>query len=105
MEKIIKNEKYLNILKDCNNCMRKSIINGGNKDLIHTICECVLNCVNGNVKLSNPDKAVLSKHKRKLRKLLKSKNSSLKRKKAILIQSGGSFLPIILSTILSSLLG
>ena len=102
MNKVTKNLDILKVIRKCNNSMLCSIIKSGNKELIHTICECVLNCLNGNVTLNDSDKTYLKRHKNKLRQLLR-KNSSLKVKKKIIIQSGGSFLPIILSTILSAI--
>jgi|LakMenE18May11ns_1017448.scaffolds.fasta_scaffold9413320_2 hypothetical protein len=101
MDKIKNNLDYLKILSDCTKPMHNSIITSAKKDLIYTLCECVLNCMNGNINLNETTKGKLCKHKNKLRHLLKKK-STLKEKKKILIQHGGSFLPLILSTILSA---
>ena len=37
--------------------MRKSIIENGDKDLIFSLCECVLNCINGNVSINSEAKS------------------------------------------------
>lgn len=98
--RVKRNYQYLKILSSCNKKMRNSIINGGTKDLIDTLCECILNLLNGNLNLDLKDKNNLSKYKLPLRKLLK--RISLKEKKKILVQKGG-FLEILLPSIVSGL--
>jgi hypothetical protein len=83
--------------------MHKSLILGANKELIDTLCECILNCLNGNVQLSDDDKNKLYKYRNYLRQLLRKRDLSLKKKKGILVQKGSGFLPIILSAVLSLL--
>lgn len=83
--------------------MQKSLINSADRDLVDTICECVLNCLNGNVNLKETDKLQLAKYKNHLRKLIQKKHTSLKKKKQVLVQKGAGFLPIILSAVLSLL--
>ncbi len=83
--------------------MHKSMINSANKELINTICECILNCLNGNVTLKDSEKLQLSKYKYYLRQLLQKKTVSIKKKKQVLKQKGAGFLPIILSAVLSLL--
>ncbi|CAF1104641.1 unnamed protein product [Brachionus calyciflorus] len=80
--------------------MRNSILNGANKDLIHSLCECIYNILRGNVELTESDKTQLIKCKNSLRKFL-TKNS-IKEKKKILIQKGG-FLQILLPAVISGL--
>ena len=81
--------------------MRKSIIENGDKDLIFSLCECVLNCINGNVSINSEAKSKLLRHKKSLKALLdKKKNINLANKRKIL-QKGGAFLPILLSSVVS----
>lgn len=94
---------HLCVLRDCNKKIHKSLVHSADAELIKTICECVLNCLNGNVKLSDSDKHKLMKHKNCLRKLLSNKANSIEQKKKIIIQKGSGFLPIILSAVLSLL--
>ena len=101
--RVSKNIHYIKVLNTCNKNMRRAIIENSSKELIHTICECVLNCINGNVHVNDNNKKLLRKHRRKIHELLRKRRSSLKQKKRILIQQGSSFLPIILSTILSAI--
>jgi len=103
MERIEKHLNHLCILKHCKKPMHKSIIQGADKELINTICECILNCLNGNVKLNEKEVNTLAKHKKYLRQLMSKDNKSIKKKKQILVQKGTGFLPIILSAVLSLL--
>jgi hypothetical protein len=99
-EQIKRNFDSLKILSCCPKKMRNSIIRSAPKDLIDSICECILNLLNGNVVLKDIDKQKLDKHKSSLRKLLK--RISLKEKKKVLIQKGG-FLQILLPSIITGL--
>ena len=103
MERIEKHLNHLCILKHCKQPMHKSIIQGADKELINTICECILNCLNGNVKLNETEVNTLAKHKKYLRQLLAKDSRAHKKKKQILIQKGSGFLPIILSAVLALL--
>jgi adenylate kinase len=99
MNKIKKNLKYLNVVASPNSHMRNAIIKSADKELICTICECIQNVINGNVKIDEKLKKRLFQQKDHLRKL--QKKSSIKNKKKILIQKGGSFLPMLIPIILS----
>ena len=100
MKRVKKNFEILKILSCCNKRMRTSIINSSTHDLIDTICECVLNLLNGNINLSDSEKTHLSKYKNVLRKLLERKK--IKEKKKILIQKGG-FLQFLLPSVITGL--
>ena len=93
MEKLKKNFENLKLLSDCKKKIRNSIIKKGGKDLILSINECVVNTLNGNVKLTTSEKEKLKKFKYILRNLLEKK--SISKKKQILIQQGG-FLQVLL---------
>ncbi len=71
--------------------------------LLKCLCECCLNVLKGNVKLTASQKQNLSRHRKVLRDLADRK-VSVKRKKHILVQKGG-FLPALLRPILSTLAG
>ncbi len=94
--------KYYKTLRYLNKCQekpeRKSVVSNANRELIQCICECVHNVVNGNIPISKPRVEKLAGHKKKIAKLL-SKQTGLKQKKKLLIQSGG-FLPLLLTPIL-----
>ena len=93
MDKLSKNLNTLKTLSCCRKRIKDNLIKRGKKDLINSVCECVLNTLNGKIKLTKKDTIKLSKFKYSLRKLLKKK--SQKDKKKIIIQEGG-FLQILL---------
>lgn len=102
MNRVKNNLDYLKILCNCKQKMLKSIVANSDKEFINCICECVLNCLNGNVKLNDEEKRKLKKHKNTLRELL-DKKKSIKRKKLLLTQHGGGFLPFLIPTIIQAL--
>ena len=95
-----RNMDYLKVLSCCDKKMRSSIINASHTDLINTLCECILNMLNGNINIKDEDKSKLSKYKNSLRKLLKK--ISFKERKKILVQNGG-FLQILLPSVITGL--
>ncbi len=94
--------KHYKTLRYINKCKEptelKAIVNAADKDLICCICECAHNVLNGNVPISKKRIKELSQHQKALASLLE-KRGSIKKKKKILIQSGG-FLPLLLTPIL-----
>ncbi|KAF4523993.1 hypothetical protein B566_EDAN013835 [Ephemera danica] len=82
--------------------LRKAILQYADKNLVQTICECVLNVLLGNVQLDESQKKKFSKHKSLLRKIVKKKGNWKIKKK--LLQKGGSFLIPLLAPVLGSLL-
>lgn len=71
---------------------------------IHCVCECIYNTLKGKIPLSTKQKTRLSRHKSILRKLVKP-GESIKKKRKVLLQTGGALLPLILTPLLSALLG
>ena len=105
MDRLRKNCSTLQLLHRANPVLRKAILAKADPQLIKTICDCSLNVLNGNVKLSEKSRKKLARHKTKLRKLADPK-TTLKQKKRV-IQQGG-FLGALLSTVLpvvTSLIG
>ena len=80
--------------------MRNSLINSSNNEQINTICECILNLLNGNISLKDGERIKLSKYKLALRKSLKK--ISLKDRKKVFVQNGG-FLQILLPSVITGL--
>ena len=98
MNRIKNNKDFLNLLcKSNKKKFRIFLIQNASKEQIYSICEIVLNILNGNLKVS--DKNKLSKKRKLLRKIIQK--SSLK-KKRYLIQKGG-FLEILIPSIVSGL--
>jgi len=68
---------------------------------MHCISECILNVLNGNIKMTVCDTRKLQKHKAALRKV-SDKRVPLSAKKKLTLQCGGFLLPV-LSAILPKL--
>ena len=66
----------LNTLAHCSPHQRKLLIKTADKGLIDAICECVVNEIRGNVKLSSAQKRELAKQKHNLRKLADRKTAN-----------------------------
>jgi len=81
--------------------MRKGIIMNADKELIYTLCECILNLLNGNINISDEKFNQLKSYKHSFRKIL-DKKLNLKSKKKLIIQKGG-FLEILLPAVISGL--
>jgi ABC-type dipeptide/oligopeptide/nickel transport system ATPase subunit len=102
MKRVQNNLELLKLLCKCKKKMLKAIIQTSDKELVYCICECILNIVNGNVKVGDEEIKKLKKYKNVLRELL-SKYKPMKSKKKILIQHGSGFLPILIPTIFQAL--
>lgn len=81
---------------------RTALLKSCDDEEINCICECIHNVLRGKVPIEEKNKKKLKKYKSVLRKLVRKGTNKLR--KNIIIQRGGAFLPIILGSILSSLL-
>lgn len=81
--------------------LRKSIIANCDLELIKTILECIQNTLNGNFKLTPAEASELKKFKSVLRKILNTPGN-LNSKRDLILQNGGSFLPILLKPIVTT---
>ena len=99
IKKLINTHKTLTLLSKCNKKIRNKLIKNSKKDFIFSLCECLLNILNGNIKITEDDKKKLKEKKYIIKKLIKK--SSLSNKKKI-IQSGG-FLEILIPSLISGL--
>ena len=75
---------------------RNRIIDDGGMELVHCICDCVHNVLEGNIPVNDKVKKRLERHKDCLRKLVNKKTSNRKRKH--LIQERG-FLESLIPTL------
>jgi hypothetical protein len=85
--------------------VRRVLIKEGRKELVNALCECVLNVLNGNVRVSDAQRRQLARYKKDLRTLV-DRRPKLAEKKRV-IQRGG-FLPIlakVLVPVLGQMLG
>ena len=96
--RVHKCQKAIEALEKVQDCKQKRnyIIDVAGKELVHCICDCVLNVLNGNIPLEYEEKERLRRHRKCLRELVKKKTSDKKRKH--LIQEGGflgALIPIL----------
>ena len=82
---------------------RKHIIRDADKSSINALSECCLNVLKGHVPLTVKQKAHLSKHKAKLRKLAE-RGAGVRKRKEILVQSSDGLLSAFLVPV-AALLG
>lgn len=100
---VIRQLPLLELLTKVGEDSRKKILKYGDQKLIEAIVECVYNVLNKNVQMTQNRIEQLKKHKSALRRIAKSGNKNIKHKKKLIVQSGGSFLPILLTPIVSYL--
>lgn len=93
----------LQLLVQADPSTRKNILKHANYDLTSAIVECVHNIILGNLRIANERLKKLKRHKKLLRQI-KSSDSKWKHKKKLIVQSGGSFLPILLPPVISFIL-
>ena len=101
VNRVSKNKNYLCLLSNCKNKLRKAIVSNSNRDQIYSVCECILNVSNGNIKLKKEDFNKLRKYRKFFKKLLIRKGS-LQEKKKLLIQRGG-FLQFLIPAVISGI--
>ena len=73
-------------------------------DIIKVICECTIDIINRNIKVSDQEKRKVNRNRAKIRELVNPKTSQKKRK-IILVQEGGAFLAPLFAPVLGSLVG
>lgn len=81
---------------------RKKLLQLANVMLIRSIVECVQNVIKGNIQLTKCNIEKLRTHKKILRKISAS-GDRIKQKKKIIVQHGGSFLPILLAPVIGAI--
>lgn len=101
MASVKKHLPLLQLIRGAKPKLRKTILSNCGLDLIETIVECIYNTLNGNIHLTESEKLKLKKFKSVLRKVLKAKGG-LGKKKKIISQSGGTFLPTLLQPIVAA---
>ena len=87
-----------NVEHDKQECNR--IIDEGGMELVHCICDCVYNILQGHIPMTEEEKQRLKRHRYCLRELADEKTSDKKRKH--LIQEGGflgSLIPLLVGLV------
>ena len=103
MRRIKANYYALHVLKNARRKLRKEIVSNCNKDLLNSICECVLNVLNGNLRISDSTKRKLRNFRTSLRSLVDKRLPLVSKRRVI--QQRGVFLLPLLSAVLSALAG
>ena len=102
MKRVKSNKNFLHSYLDSNTKTRKDLIRKAKSEQIRCLCELILNVLNANVPTDTSTLEKLKKHKSSIKKVVFAKGP-LKTRQKILVQRGGSFLPLIISTVLGAL--
>ena len=84
----------LHVLKNARPKLRKAMVTNCYKDLLNSICECVLIVLNGNIRIRNCTKRKLRKFRTTLRSLVED-SLPLVYKRRVIQQRGGFLLPVL----------
>jgi len=84
--------------------LRRVLLESLDAKTVYAICEICHNVAAGAVPLSPEKKSKLARHKTVIRRLAQ-RGEGWKTKKTVVQQRGGAFLPVLLGTVLSSLIG
>jgi len=103
MVNALKRRDYLNLLsKSRKKKRRNALIDLGDREEINAVSECILNLLKNNIKIPKSKLRSIKKHKHTMRDVV-DKNLSVSKRKKILKQKGGGFLPVVLPLALSAL--
>jgi len=92
----------LEVLQTAKPNLRKAILRESDKSIVYAICEICDNLLIGNIPLTPTQKNKLKRYRDDLRSLAQ-KGKGWKAKKEHLVQTGGNFLPLLLSVVASVL--
>ena len=95
-------QALLHVLQGAKPNLRRAILQESDKALIYTICEICENLLIGNVNLNEKQRQKLKRYRRQLRRLAE-RGEGWENKREVLVQSGGAFLPLLLSVVSSIL--
>ena len=93
-----KNYHHLKVLSTSKPHQAKALLKVADDDVIKSVCECVYNVLKSNVPVTSRQKKQLAKYKTPLLKLV-NKQTPLSKKRSLLVQKGGNFLPLLLEMI------
>ncbi len=88
MRRVKANYYALQVLKNPRAKLRKAIVSNCNKDILNSICECVLNVLNDNIRISDCTKRKLRKFKTSLRSLVDKRLPLVSKRRVILQRCG-----------------
>lgn len=105
MKRLKDNRHMLYVLKNANSKMRKAILQHADPDVIKTISEICYNTLHGNNKLHSRTRNRLRFYKSQIRSLASPKRSIRSKRNIIVKQYGGAFLPTLIGTVLTGVIG
>lgn len=100
---VLKQLPLLQLLATASPITRKKILKAANYELTRAIVECVCNVIVGNIGVTQKRYNKLRKHKNILRMIHSKTNNEWLHKKRLIVQSGGSFLPLLLTPVITYL--
>lgn len=99
---VLKQLPLLEILTKANTQSRKKILKHCDSELTEAIIECIFNVLKKNIQVEPSHIKKLRRHKKILREIVHPKQN-LNKKRNLIIQSGGSFLPLLLTPVVTYL--
>lgn len=100
---VLKQLPLLELLTKVSSDSRKKILKHSDLELTEAIIECIFNVIKKNIDLENARMKKLRRHKTTISHLINPKKK-LENKRKLMLQSGGSFLPLILTPVVSYLI-
>ena len=82
---------------------KKELLKHLKPDTVKAMCECVINIINKNIKVTDQEKRKINRNRDKIWELVNPRTSQKTKRKKILVQEGGAFLAPLLALILGSL--
>jgi hypothetical protein len=98
------NEAFVRLATSTSPVQRQQLIDSASKDQIECICECAYNILRKNVPLNSRQAGQLRKYRTVVYKLI-DKRLPLSRKKKLIAQQSGGFLPALLAPVVGAILG
>lgn len=99
---VVESRDILRVLRKARPALRKAILKEADKSIVYSIAEIADNLLIGNIPLTQKQKSQIRKHQNILRRLAE-RSEGWKKKKQLLNQSGGAFLPLLLTVIASAI--
>jgi hypothetical protein len=98
------NEAFLRYASKCSKKQRNSLIKNASRQEINAICECVFNAYKKNVHLPNRIISRLHPFRKTIVKIARNPKLPVYKKRKIILQQGnGAFLPILLASIIPTI--
>lgn len=98
------NEAFLKYASKCKAKQRLSLIKNANSNEINALCECVFNAYKRNVHLPNRIISKLHPFRKTIVQLARNPRLPTYKKRKLLLQQGnGAFLPILLSSLIPTI--